>query len=310
MQIILEKIIISAILSLIYQVKWSFTVGTLFFRNGKVRDIPADVLWIGNEFWQAAVSLYGGQLLQAVHRSSGKDVIYLGEKAVFSSGNSIRGGVPVCWPWFGASAVEGRPIQGFARTARWESVLAGKDFIRLKLPCSAVPAELVDFPFELFSETTVGESLEVALTMKNCSPEPVEISCALHTYLAVSDCEKITVNGVENTPFTIKGGPEQPAEKEPLKIQGEICRLYFPQTSEIVLTDTEWGRKISIVKENSRSTLIWNPGAERCRQIADLEQEEFHNFVCVECNRAGADTLLLMPGTEYRITQKINVGSL
>lgn len=260
-----------------------------------------------NEYWQVEICAYGGQILKARHRAFADDVIFLGKKAAAGDGRSIRGGVPVCWPWFGASAVDGRPIQGFARTAVWQLEKIEKEFIRLQLPVSAVPPEWVDFSFELFAEIRIGEELENTLVMKNTGSVPVPVSCALHTYFSVSDCEKIQLEGLEGTPFTVKGGPEQPGESAPLQINGEICRLYLPQTAPVVISDPVRRRKITVSKENSSSTLVWNPGAERCRQIGDLMPEEFHDFVCVECNRAGTDTLCLLPGKEQRIVQRIRI---
>jgi glucose-6-phosphate 1-epimerase len=190
----------------------------------------------------------------------------------------------------------------------WQLEKIEKDFISLQLPAAAVSPEWVDFPFELLAQIRIGEELENTLVMKNTGSSPVDISCALHTYFSVSDCEKIYIEGLEGIPFTVKGGPEQPGESAPLQIRGEICRLYLPQKNAVVISDPVRQRKITVTKENSASTLVWNPGAERCRQISDLMPEEFHDFVCVECNRAGTDTLHLLPGVEQRITQRIRIG--
>ena len=266
-----------------------------------------ETFFAGNGKWSLALSPYGGQILKARHCSSPHDVIFLGQKAVSGNGQAIRGGIPVCWPWFGASPVEGRPIQGFARTAQWQVKICREDLIRMELAPEAVPRELSDFPFELFTEIRLSDELEVTLGMKNCGTAPAEISCALHTYFAVSDCGKVQIEGVENAPFTVKGGPEQTPGKAPLQIEGELCRLYCPQSAPVTVTDQAWGRKILISKENSSSTLVWNPGPERCAQIADLEDDEFRKFVCIECNRAGKDLLILSPGTVHTIVQKIKV---
>ena len=269
-----------------------------------------EVFFLDNGTWQVAVTSCGGQILKACHCTFPDDVIFLGEKAAFGNGQAIRGGVPLCWPWFGASPIEGRPIQGFARTALWEVENAEKDFLRLRLPLEAVDNSLIDFPFELSTEIRLKDFLEIALVMKNCGAVPAEISCALHNYFSVSDCEKVTVTGLENTPFTVKGGPEELPEKVPLQIKGEICRLYHPVQNGVEISDPERQRKISVVNENSNSCLVWNPGAVRCAQISDLLPQEFHNFLCIECNRAGADSLTLSPGGSCRIAQKISVTSL
>ena len=267
-------------------------------------------LIIENSLWQAELTSHGGQLLRARHRDFPQEVIFLGKRAEFAPGKAIRGGSPVCWPWFGASSVPGRPAQGFARTAEWELESREDASVRFRLPEDRIPEDLRDFLFELRSEIRLSDALELAVMMKNRGERPAEISCALHTYLAVSDCEKVTVAGLEDAPFTVKGGPEAPPAKEPLKIEGEVCRLYFPQSGEIVLTDPGWCRQILIEKKNSRSTLVWNPGPGRCAQIPDLEDTEYKNFLCIEANRAGGDTLLLPPDAELRLEQHIRLRPL
>ena len=280
------------------------------FLTGDLQNRFAEVFSLDNGIWQVAVTSCGGQVLKVCHSSSPEDVIFIGEKAAFGNGQAIRGGVPLCWPWFGASSVEGRPIQGFARTAVWKVEKVEKDFIRLQLPFEAVNKSWIDFPFELFTEVRLKDHLEIALVMKNCGDVPVEITCALHSYFSVSDCEKVTVTGLEKTPFTVKGGPEELPEKVPLQIKGEVCRLYYPVEGSVEISDPAWQRKITLVNENSNSALVWNPGAVRCAQISDLLPQEFHNFLCVECNRAGADILTLASGSTCRIAQKIKVTSL
>ena len=257
--------------------------------------------------WTAEVSLYGGQLLRASCTDSSHPVIWLGSRARSGGGQAIRGGVPICWPWFGASPVPGRPSQGFARLCQWELEQLGSDFVRMRLPGEQVSPELRDFPFELSSEIRLGESLELSLQMKNTGPKPIGITLALHTYLAVGDCEKVRLFGLEQAPFTVKGGPELHGGTGPLAIRGECCRLYCPQTEPVRIYDPVWNRTITVEKENSRSTLIWNPGPERALQIADLAPEEYRQFICVEANRAGTDFLALVPHEPVTIRQRIRV---
>jgi len=257
--------------------------------------------------WQAEVSLHGGQLLRACCAGSPHPVIWLGSRAQSGPGQAIRGGVPVCWPWFGASPVPGRPAQGFARLCQWEVERLEKDFVRMILTEDQVSPELCDFPFELRSEIRLGKMLELSLLMKNTGPESVDITLALHTYLAVGDCEKIRLSGLERVPLTVKGGPEQPGESEPLAIRGECCRLYCPQSGTIRISDPVWNRTIEVEKENSHSTLVWNPGAERASQIADLAPEEYRQFVCVEANRAGTDFVTLPPNETVAIRQRVGL---
>ena len=257
--------------------------------------------------WQAEISLHGGQLLRARAADSPHPVIWLGSRAQAGPGQAIRGGVPVCWPWFGASPVPGRPAQGFARLCQWEVERLEKDFVRMILTEDQVSPELCDFPFELRSEIRLGKMLELSLLMKNTGPESVDITLALHTYLAVGDCEKIRLSGLERVPFTVKGGPEQPGESEPLAIRGECCRLYAPHSETVKITDPVLHRTLTVEKENSHSTLVWNPGAQRAAQIADLAPEEYRQFVCVEANRAGTDFVTLPTNETVAIRQRVGL---
>ena len=265
------------------------------------------MIQLANDHWQVEATSHGGQILRSWHRNSAHPVIFCGKKAEFLPGKAIRGGIPVCWPWFGASEIAGRPIQGFARTAQWEIDRQEKDFVRFILPENNVPAELRDFPFELASEIRLTDALEISLVMKNCGDVPVNISCALHTYFAVSDCEKVSVSGLKDAPFTVKGGAEEVDAESTLSISGEVCRLYCPQSSTLTLSDPEWQRKIVIEKFNSNSTLVWNPGAERCAQITDLGDDEYHDFLCIEANRAGSDIITLFPDKAVSVKQRISV---
>ncbi len=268
---------------------------------------PFDNLTLTNDHWTAEVSLYGGQMLQCRHQDSAHPVIWLGKQASFAPGTAIRGGIPLCWPWFGASPYPDRPPQGFARLYDWEIAARDKDFIRMILPEAKIPLSLRDFPFELSTEIRLADYIEISLDMKNCGDHPVELSMALHTYLAVSDCEQIEIRGLENIPHTVKNGPEQPGESLPLRCQGECCRLYYPHSGTAMIVDPIWKRAILLEKCNSNSTLIWNPGAERAAQIPDLGPGEYKGMVCVEANRAGADKLLLQPGIPVCLKQKIRL---
>ncbi|MBR2434987.1 MAG: D-hexose-6-phosphate mutarotase [Lentisphaeria bacterium] len=267
----------------------------------------ADLL-LENARWQAEISLHGGQLLRAYNADSPSPVIWLGERAMSGPEQAIRGGVPICWPWFGVSPVAGRPVQGFARTCQWKIERLESDSVQLILPEDHVPAGLRDFPFELRSEIRLGEALELTLQMKNTGSVPVGITLALHTYLAVGDIEAVRLYGLGQVPFTVKGGPEQAGEPEPLTICGECCRLYAPHSGTVRIDDPVLDRTLTIEKENSHSTLIWNPGAERAARIADLSAEEYRQFICVEANRSEKDILTIPPEDTISVRQRIRLG--
>ena len=267
--------------------------------------------FLDNGIWSLALSTYGGQLLKARHSSSVQDVIFLGKKASAANGHSIRGGVPVCWPWFGASPVPGRPIQGFARTAHWEVKEIGKDFIRMDLPSAAVPPELVDFPFELFTEIRLTDELELRLGMKNCGTSAAEISCALHTYFAVSDIANVRISGLDGAAFEDRRasaaqvtGHVQDGE---VAVDAEVDRLYTSTTADVIYSDLGTGRSILVEKLGSYSTVVWNPWIEKAKAMPDFGDQEFRKMICIEAANAGSDSRILIPGVSHTLAQKITV---
>ncbi len=257
--------------------------------------------------FRAEICTLGGQLIHAWNEGQSRPLLWMGRKAEFTGGKAIRGGMPVCWPWFGAAPVEGRPPQGFARLCRWETDSVRKDFVRMRLPMENVPPEWIDFPFELVMEIRLSDGVEAVLSMTQFSPAAVRISAALHTYLTVSDCRRIEIHGLEGIPYTVKGGGEQPGETAPLQCRGECCRLYYPHSGMAEIADPGWNRRILIEKEGSRSTLVWNPGRERASKIPDMADGEYTGMVCVEANLAGADALELVPGKTHCLKQKLRI---
>lgn len=60
--------------------------------------------------------------LQGAHLTSWKpegheECLFLSPNAAFAPGKAIRGGIPVCWPWFGSR--KDAPSHGIARTSEW-----------------------------------------------------------------------------------------------------------------------------------------------------------------------------------------------
>ena len=77
---------------------------------------------------RAVVSIQGGQVLSYVPTPGAQDVLWLSPVARIVPGKSIRGGIPVCWPWFGPHAADGAlPAHGFVRTAMWSISETGAD---------------------------------------------------------------------------------------------------------------------------------------------------------------------------------------
>jgi len=263
---------------------------------------------IKTEFSQAEICTYGAQVLAFSFTGSNPyPVLWLGKHAVYENGSAIRGGVPICWPWFGASGINGRPPQGFARLCQWDLLDLTNHSALFSLPMKNVPREWIDFPFQLNFEVKIGRELELKLSMKNLGARPVEITSALHTYFAAGNCHALEITGLENIRYTVKDSGEFRRQHSPLRLNGECCRLYHPHSGDIILNDPVWKRKLRIHKEGSASTLVWNPGKERCRAIPDMSDGEYLEMVCIEANNAGADRRVLYPDVLHILSQNISI---
>ena len=277
-----------------------------------INELP--VLDIENCHARAVVSLYGGQVLSFQPNGEEK-VLWLSPKAVYREKAAIRGGIPVCWPWFGKRE-EGGPNHGFARTGLWtleqqETLTGGETRLLLSLnesshsdwfykerPCSA----------RLKIEIIIGAQLEISLITENLGNQVVEISQALHSYFTVSDVESICVSGLEGVRFLSKAEDGRAYVQEgDVTFSGEVDRVYLDNTETCIINDQGLKRKIVIRKSGSNATVVWNPGRSLSREMADMEADSYRSTVCVETATAAELPVELEPSGKHRLTARISV---
>ena len=252
----------------------------------------------------AKVALQGGHLFQ-YQRKGKSPLLWLSEKSHFKTGKAIRGGIPLCWPWFGSDATDDTlPQHGFARTALFEFV-SGDELdentseIILKLTSSERTLALWPYAFELLLQITVGRELSVALTSQNCGTEPFSISSALHSYFAVSDISQVSVQGLESTSYWDKLTGETKIQQGLLRINEEVDRVYQKPGNPLLLVDNE--RTIQIVSKGSASAVVWNPWKEKTKGMADMEEAGYKRMLCVETANVLDDAQRVEPGAEHSL---------
>jgi glucose-6-phosphate 1-epimerase len=258
----------------------------------------------------AQVALQGAHLL-AWQPTGHKPVIWVSKAAVFEPGTPVRGGVPVCWPWFGALA--GQATHGFVRTRLWEvrgTALdaAGQVVLRLGLRDDASTRALWDHAFDLELVVTVGQTLSMALVTHNTGAQPFTLAQALHTYFCVGDIARTTVQGLDGCSYLDK--VDHLAEKRQsgvIHITGETDRIYVNTRSDCVIEDAAWARRIRVVKHGSASTVVWNPWSEREKAISDMTAGDYLGMVCVETTNAGPDQITLPAGEQHTLSASISV---
>ncbi len=258
-----------------------------------VEQAPGVILaQIGNEYATASVSLYAGQVL-TFQPAGAAPVLWLSETAFYVPGKAIRGGIPVCWPWFGPHAGDSsKPAHGFVRTAQWNVVGSrqledGQTELTLQIVDNEATRALWPHAFELTLTVTVGEHLDVTLTTRNTGKEAFEISEALHTYFNVGDIRQIGVLGLEEAAFLDKvdGGKEK-TQHGPVQFVGETDNVYLNTLGSNAITDPVLERSIILGKSGSHTTVVWNPWEGKCAKMADTPADGWEKMVCVEAANA------------------------
>ena len=278
--------------------KIEFIAGNGGFINAVVR----------NGSSECVVSLYGGHVMS--YKPEGKDdLLWMSKFSYFEEGKPIRGGIPVCWPWFGAHpSVTEMPSHGFARISQWnvKSVSAGKSFTELVL--SLTDKDLSDKrfraqPFELELSVKCGKKLEVELSTLNTGKTDFKLTEALHSYFSVSDINKVSVSGLDGAGYveTAGGTRENRIQSGDILFGSEVDRLYSGSVCDCVISDPGVGRKIRISKAGSRTTVVWNPWIAKSAKMPDYGDNEYPEMVCVETANASSDSVTVAPGKTHRM---------
>jgi glucose-6-phosphate 1-epimerase len=256
----------------------------------------------------ARVALHGAQVL-AWQPAGAQPVIWVSQAAVFERGQPVRGGVPVCWPWFGPR--EGLPMHGFVRTRLWQVRAASMDaggqvMLRLGLQDDADTRALWDHAFDLELLLTVGATLTMALISRNTGDQPFTLTDALHTYFCVGDIHQTTVQGLDGCDYLDKvQNFASTKQSGAVEFTGETDRIYVHTTADCVIDDRGQQRNIRIAKTSSSSTVVWNPWREKA--FADMAAGEYQQMLCVETCNAGPDQVTLAPGQSHALSACLSV---
>ena len=267
----------------------------------------------------AIIALQGAQVLSWVPTGH-RDVFWLSPISRPAPA-AIRGGVPICWPWFGKQAMpEGAMQHGPVRNLSWGvvSVLADSaDRIDLILaPCrTGTP----DDPLARFApqldvslQLVLGQSLELNLQTRNLGAQPFALIQALHSYFAVHDATQVQVTALADLHFDDKlSGASQQVQPGPFRLDQACDRIYYQQSAEpeyhYTLEDAKGQRRIQITTQGSQSLVVWNPGEEGARNMTDVPDAAWREFMCLETANAGTDAVMLAPGAQHRLTQMLTV---
>jgi D-hexose-6-phosphate mutarotase len=263
---------------------------------------------------EAHVFLHGGHVSHFQPKGE-RPVLWLSRESRFDSSHAIRGGVPVCFPWFGAKAGEPQaPMHGFARILPWDLLGVTREAsgrLEAKLGLSADAATRGGFQtgFGVTLTVGVGGSLSLTLAVHNAAAAPARFEAALHSYFAVSDVAKVRVHGLEGTPYLDKteAMARKPGAHDPIVIAAETDRVYLDTTATVTIEDLGWKRRVAIKKTGSATTVVWNPWVAKARAMPDFGDDEWPGMLCVETANVGEQARTLDPGATHVMTAELGV---
>lgn len=251
------------------------------------------------------IYLHGAQVMS--WRPAGvEEVIFVSEHSHWEDGRAIRGGIPVCFPWFRGKADDPKaPAHGVVRTRAWtlESITLEND-ASVAVVCVTESDESTrrwwPHDFRLTHRITMGRTLRMELTATNTGSSAFRFEEALHTYFRVGDVERVEVSGLSGVAYldNMEGNREK-VHAGKLAVSGPIDSAYLNATGPAEIVDPVKGRKLLTQKENSATTVVWNPWGEGAARLADLGDQEWHLMLCVEgANILGA-AISLGPGESH-----------
>jgi len=260
---------------------------------------------IATPLCRGEVYLHGGHVT-SWQPAGQAPVLWMSSQSWFAAGKPIRGGIPVCWPWFGPAAEAGKPAHGLARFADWDltSVATAADgtvIVVLRLALTAPSSEVI-------LTVSFGRRLDVELSATNTGSTTMTIGEALHTYLAVGDVRRVAIRGLAGargqdrvaTPFPLTG-------PETFGVAAETDLLFNAHEGDVVVDDPILHRQLRVAKRCSRSTVVWNPWVAKSVKMVDFGNHEWPGMLCVEAANALDDAYQLAPGASHRLATTIEV---
>lgn len=273
---------------------------------------------IDNALATAKIALQGAHVMQWQPKSAADPVLWLSSQARFVQGRSIRGGVPICWPWFGAHPTDSSYCtHGFARVIPWQLVDAetlrnGATRLVLHMLETTESKRQLSYPFTLCVTITIGETLKIDLSTTNKANHPFMIGEAFHTYFNISDIDQIKVTGLDDALYSDKVFQyERRVQSSEIKFNGEFDRVYLNTTTDCVIEDAGLNRKIRIGKSGSCTTVVWTPGVEKAQLMGDMGTEhEWRTMVCIENANALENSVVVNPNHTHTLTAEYSVEDL
>ena len=246
-----------------------------------------------------------------------RPVLFASPNSAFAPGRAIRGGIPIVFPWFGASRhTPTAPQHGFARTATWhidgvETAGGGSLTLSLSLGDGDVGSPFWPERFRAIYTATFAQTLSLRLAVQNRATHPIVFEEALHSYFAISDVAGIAISGLAGTSYIDKthAARRKLQTADLVTITAETDRFYLGTSRQCVIEDRWWRRRVVIEKDGAASSVVWNPWAEKATAMVDLGDPTWRGMVCVETGNIADNEVRLAADAEHQMSTIVSVAA-
>ncbi len=288
---------------------------------------------VENSQAQATVFLQGAQLShyqRNFQQENEPAIIWSSDACTHRTGQPLRGGIPVCWPWFGDldrnpenirkmvvkqdatnSEVE-IPAHGFVRNQEWRLDhinIVNDDLTEVALTLEIDEEDEPLWPYRCSLQLTlqIGAHLKSSLKVTNNDQQSIYFTGALHSYLRVGDIANVLVDGLDGVSYIDALQDFQTFKQQgAIDFQGETDRIYYDAPAITTIQDQSLRRSITLRGEGSSSTVIWNPWIEKGRRLSCFNEDDYSSMVCVETCNAHTDFVCLEPGQSHTLAVTID----
>ena len=272
-------------------------------------------LQVTNEKASALISVYAGHVLAFKPVTASEDLMFVSDNAYFEQGKAIKGGIPICWPWFGAAPDDAlqKVDHGLVRNRLWsvlsvDTLTDGGTKIVLEFKSSASTEATWPYAFNLCLEIIIDDHLSLTLLTRNTGSVAFSITEALHSYFKVGDATQATVSGLEQTEYLDKTRDYIKMDQSGIiTISEETDRIYTDIKHQLLIDDPVLQRQIKVTSSGNKNVVVWNPWQERAAAMQDLAAEDYKHFICLEVANAASNTVEVLPHSESTMTAQYSI---
>ncbi len=268
---------------------------------------------------EALISLWGAQLLsfKSVGVDTAKELLWLSPRARFLEGQAIRGGIPICLPWFGENLRNpDLSSHGFARNRLWtlestEELNEGPDAgnVQIVLVYQSTSIDWQYFPYRFIATLTMvlGETLRLDLKLTNLETQKMPFTFAFHSYFATNSLRESRVTGLDGYRYLDNNKNLKSFTQNGDLVFGDAIDRVYPGLSELKTTqqlDTG-NRAVNVSAEYCPTVIVWNPGEKQAARMTDIGTAQYQNFICLERGMAFDDEIQIESGGTFKASMAI-----